>query len=244
MPAVAASKKRKYVSKKKAPAKKKTKTVSKFKAPVSSIFPLRISARPGPGGNVLITTLIYSQRDSLTTPALGVNTQKQFNMNSLFDPDRTGVGAQPTLFDQLSPLYERYCVFAVEYKVIMVNQSSGLDEIVGVNFNDDATTTTDEQRIIRNGLTEWKTVERTGGTSHAIFQGTLDLPAARGQTYIEYMGDDVNQSVMNNSPAQVYVMNIFGSHLDDTTGTTGLVRYEVELRYKCKLFGSQIVINS
>ena len=223
---------------------KKAKTVAKAKAPVSTTFPMRISARPGPGGNVLFTTLIYSQRDSITTLALGVNAMKQFNMNSVFDPDRTGVGQQPTFLDQLSPIYERYVVYAVEYKVIIVNQSSSLDEIVGINFNDDISTTVDEQRLIRNGLTEWKVVDRTGGTSQATFQGTLDLPAARGQSYEVYMGDDINQGLVSGSPTQAYVMNIFASHVDDTSGTGGLVRYEVELRYKVKFFGSSLTVNS
>lgn len=38
----------------------------------------------------------------------------QFRLNSLYDPDFTGGGAQPTTFDQWMALYDRYRVFACE----------------------------------------------------------------------------------------------------------------------------------
>lgn len=44
----------------------------------------------------------------------------QFRLNSLFDPDFTGTGAQPTTFDQWSALYDRYRVLACEADISVV----------------------------------------------------------------------------------------------------------------------------
>ena len=47
-----------------------------------------------------------------------------FRANSLFDPDYTGVGQQPTYFDQLSAVYERYRVIGCKMKLTVVNTNS------------------------------------------------------------------------------------------------------------------------
>jgi len=41
-----------------------------------------------------------------------------FNLNSIFDPNRTGVGHQPYGHDTLSILYNRYRVISCSYRVI------------------------------------------------------------------------------------------------------------------------------
>lgn len=47
-----------------------------------------------------------------------------FRGNSVFDPDETFVGGQPTGFDQMATLYSRYCVFASCINVEIINTSS------------------------------------------------------------------------------------------------------------------------
>ena len=126
----------------------------------------------------------------------------------------------------------------------MTNTSSVFDEQVGISFNDDSTVSTDNQRYIRNGLCDWTIIERTGGNATTTFTGVIDLPQMRGQTYAEYISDDINQALTSNSPAQVIVMNIFGAHADIVGATAGKVVYQVELRYKTKFFASALVVNS
>lgn len=45
----------------------------------------------------------------------------QFRLNSLYDPDATGTGSQPTGFDQWMALYERYRVIACEVDLVVGN---------------------------------------------------------------------------------------------------------------------------
>jgi len=47
--------------------------------------------------------------------------QHQWRLNSLWDPNKTGTGLQPALYDNLTILYARYRVYAAEVKVTFVN---------------------------------------------------------------------------------------------------------------------------
>lgn len=63
--------------------------------------------------------LKYVSTFSMSTGAAGImGTQQTMSLNSLFDPDQTGVGHQPYGFDQLAALYNRYRVFACKVELI------------------------------------------------------------------------------------------------------------------------------
>lgn len=48
-------------------------------------------------------------------PGAGIFAVNSFRANSLFDPDLTGVGHQPTPFDQLATFYKKYFVRSAKY---------------------------------------------------------------------------------------------------------------------------------
>jgi len=65
-----------------------------------------------------------------------------FSANSLYDPDQTGVGHQPLYFDQMSALYDHYCVIGskISINIIPTNGSYG-SAAMGVFINDDTSVT-------------------------------------------------------------------------------------------------------
>lgn len=72
--------------------------------------------RPSVFPNVKFCTLTYVQTNNLVTSATPFTTgaaQRAFALNGLFDPDVTGTGHQPYLYDEITPLYLRYKVHAV-----------------------------------------------------------------------------------------------------------------------------------
>lgn len=64
---------------------------------------------------VLPVRLVYTDYRVLT--AIGNQASYVYRLNSVFDPDQTGVGGQPAGFDQLKTLYGRYRVMAVKVEV-------------------------------------------------------------------------------------------------------------------------------
>jgi hypothetical protein len=58
----------------------------------------------------LTTNLIYSESFVLTPTALNPTPFKTYRMTSVFDPDEALGGRQPTYFDQVALIYDRYIV--------------------------------------------------------------------------------------------------------------------------------------
>lgn len=56
---------------------------------------------------------------------LGVSVAQTFRVNSLYDPDYTGIGDQPVGFDELSAFYSKYRVRACKIKFSIWNYYSG-----------------------------------------------------------------------------------------------------------------------
>jgi len=54
----------------------------------------------------------------------------QFRLNSLYDPDFTGTGSQPTTFDQWMALYDRYRVLGVDVDLTVKNLTNSVQDLV------------------------------------------------------------------------------------------------------------------
>lgn len=85
----------------------------------------------------------YNTQIQQNPDALGVPVSWYFSMNSMFDPDRTGVGHQPMGFDQVAAFYENYRVVGCKIKVtphIAVNDANATAYYALSLTEDDITT--------------------------------------------------------------------------------------------------------
>ncbi len=73
----------------------------------------------------LLVALKYTAGIQLDSGGAGSIASHVFRGNSLFDPDFTGGGAQPTGFDQWAAFYERYRVRASSFKVYVRTETPG-----------------------------------------------------------------------------------------------------------------------
>lgn len=60
-----------------------------------------------------------------------------FRANSLFDPDYTSTGHQPYGFDQLTVMYNHYCVKRAIIQVTLLNNTSSYPVWIGIALHDD-----------------------------------------------------------------------------------------------------------
>lgn len=71
----------------------------------------------------LYTKLKYTQTVQLNATSGTISTNV-FSGNSCFDPDVSGTGHQPYFYDQLTSIYNSYCVFASKIHVVAGTNSS------------------------------------------------------------------------------------------------------------------------
>lgn len=190
-----------------------------------------------------ITKMKYAESFVLT--GTGLRTQ-QMNLNSLFDPNRSGLGHQPYGFDQLcgpsgSALYNRYRVFKVDYVVVVANDTYNIHYAV-LNSNDASPPIGSVSEARENPRCQYK-CQNPGGTLKTI-TGSISLPSLMGRTKAQYMASDNYQSQYNTSPSELAVMNIYAQGLNDDVGVSMSHTVNVLLTYHVELFDPHVLDQS
>lgn len=153
----------------------------------------------------------------------------RFNLNSMFDPNRTGTGHQPYGRDTLATLYNRYRVFRVSYALSFYNSSAPAKVAVcPANIEMGASTVSE---IIENPQSKWA-IQYPGG-SQKVIKGTIDLPKLTGRTKAQYMADDRYEALTTASPLEALILNIFGASILDVGQT---IDCAINLTYHCEWF--------
>lgn len=190
-----------------------------------------------------ITKMKYAE--SFVLSGTGLRTQ-QMNLNSLFDPNRSGLGHQPYGFDQLcgpsgSALYNRYRVFKVDYVVVVANDTYNIHYAV-LNSNDASPPIGSVSEARENPRCQYK-CQNPGGTLKQI-TGSISLPSLMGRTKAQYMASDNYQSQYNTSPSELAIMNIYTQGLNDDVGVSMSHTVNVLLTYHVEFFDPHVLDQS
>lgn len=155
----------------------------------------------------------------------------QFNLNSLFDPDRTGIGHQPHGYDTLATLYNRYRVIKCDWSInfystvapVRLAACPANEAIAPVNVSD----------LVENPRTRWK-VSIPGGNTQTL-KGSVYIPSLMGRTKTQYMADDRYQAPVTSSPNELAILNIFQADIG-TDAPTSTVNCVITLTYTSEFF--------
>ncbi len=180
---------------------------------------------------------IYSQ--SLATITA---TNQIINMNSIFDPDRTGVGHQPYLHDTFAEIYNRYRVWAFAWKITFHAELQGF-YIVTVPTNGNLASAITNQTSFSAAceLPRSRCYSQGTGANAVIASGMIKLNDLNGTSEQEYRADDRFQALFSASPGELLLLNI-GTY--NPSGSTVTVDFSVELEYYTEIYDPIIVAQS
>lgn len=207
--------------------KRKTRRRRRRKAPISRglTVPMRNRAR-----------LRYADSLTLDVGVAGVPALYAFRANSIFDPDRSGVGHQPIFHDQYQTFYNHYAVVGSKITVQVVNHNDAtqVSQIVGIMLNDDTVTPTTYSELI----------EQPGGVGNkGGSRWRITTPNTKSSKLSHYFSSkkfftitDVNDNldrvgaIMGANPVEEGYFTIFVLPLDSTTDT-GAINLLVTIDY-------------
>jgi len=188
-----------------------------------------ISDRTG-FGNRATVKMIYSEKFNLGGALLGAANVYQFRLNSIFDPNFTGSGHQPTTHDQLSVIFEEYTVTDVRYKISFVNSSTTVAGLVAIQTADNFNVFTDITTLIEQGQCEWKQLGVLNGhNSIVVMNGQVDNAKVMGVSRSKYADDAAYSATFGNSPADVSYLNVYLSEASTGTAPTTICQLEMEM---------------
>lgn len=159
--------------------------------------------------------LVYGVNVTITTAgSSALSTNSLLRMNSLFDPEQTGVGHQPFMYDSLTAIYNRYQVYGASYKLTFTDPNQdGL--LMGVSARDAANTTASMSGksvdyIVERRLTNMKSVNNTG-SQKAFFNGYVNIQQVLGVTRAQYNSAeaDIYDAAVTASPTESVVLDMF-----------------------------------
>lgn len=152
--------------------------------------------------------LRYCEQFFASLAAATANSQVM-NLNSAFDPDRTGSGHQPYGFDTMSTLYNRYRVLKTNWRINFAPSSAvynatvfPLNGLLSSSPTTGATflTACEQQRSVMRAIAaSGRSVE---------YRGQVDLMRLAGTTRIEYLADDRYEATVAASPTELMVLYI------------------------------------
>lgn len=138
------------------------------KKPKSTILSTRniTGVKSFPMGKRFRTTTRYCTHRHQLNPGIGgLPATLVFSLNSLYDPDTSGVGHQALGFDQFIAMYDHYTVTNARARILFTNTDVTYAQYGFCYIKDSAITTTDFNQIIENGMCRVTTLSEEGGNS-------------------------------------------------------------------------------
>ncbi|MEO5351369.1 MAG: hypothetical protein H7836_17265 [Magnetococcus sp. YQC-3] len=164
--------------------------------------------------------------ETIATSALG---EYRFNLNSIFDPNRSGVGHQPYGHDTLQTLYNRYRVISCGYRIQAVQTATGAPIQLACQPANEQLTYTTISEMKENPRTKYVTV--SPGAPAVYLSGKVYLPSLVGRTRAQYMADDRYQAEYGASPVENAILNIKSQTIADVDSSftcNVMLEYTVE----------------
>lgn len=177
-----------------------------------------------------ITRMRYTAQDITLASVSGVLADYSFRLNSLFDPDLTGVGHQPLGRDQMAQFYNRYRVFAASWKITTFPTGSAGTLVVLPSNDATSLASVTPSTIMEQGRS---IAYPLSVRDAAIHTGRINLADLTGVSAATYKADDRYASDMSTNPVETMVLHVMQYA---AVGATNSVIFNIEMTMHAELF--------
>lgn len=175
----------------------------------------------------LIVPLKYVENVSMDCNSGATNTYL-FRLNSLYDPNRSGTGHQPYMFDQLSALYDVYVVTGCKATVTFTTEAP-IYMNCAIHGNKDTLTPTNIQELIELKNTRYGAINDQ--TSPLVLSKYFSMDELWGSSRSEILSDDAFQGTASGNPTAQGTLHISSQAAILTDASSRTVNMNVSLKY-------------
>lgn len=154
--------------------------------------------------------LAYTTEINLQTAAVGVEAGYQWNMNDLFDPDKTSTGQQWMLRDQFATLYQNYRAVKLEYDLIVTSYQTNVGDAIEVcvfpELSGSSHASANMQTACTYPLAQFDVAQT--GSPRVHFKGTYRPWDLLGYTRRQYEVDNSYLTAIGSSPAAECILTM------------------------------------
>lgn len=197
----------------------------------------QISLLRGPSGipDKVLLKFNYAGVGQINTAQFSVD--KQYRLNSIYDPEYNLGGQSVAGLAQWSALYNKYRVYKVDYLLNVVN-IQGAQSIAGAIVPAPAGFTLYSYgELATQPYAKPFLLPPVQGMNKRIIKGSIYLPRLEGQSNIQYMALGNNSSTMNTNPANTNFLYIITQNVDNgMSGVPNVLQWSIKLRYHVELF--------
>lgn len=174
-------------------------------------------------------TMKYSDLRSFTTSGATAN-DKLYNLNSINDPDYTGVGHRPAGYNEWAAFYNRYRVdhCKVRFSVSYTSADSLICAILG---NNSTTALTVANDVLESPLTRSKHYSKNAAA--ISITKSYDLANINGVARSRYNSDDAYSAPFGSDPTEKLMLHTM---LFDPAGNNVVVNCSLEMELLVTLF--------
>lgn len=178
----------------------------------------------------MIVKMNYEDVYNITPPG-----QRQWRLNSIFDPDYTGVGHQPRGHDQWQAFYQSYRVFAFKAHFFVNNTDSTGAIAVGLIPDNTAGTYTG-QYLSELPKARVMHIGSEGGVSCKRISYKCSIPKVLGYTSSQYRNNEDCKSAFGTNPAEVAYLTMAVQSLNSYSGGVLGTQIRAVFTYYVELF--------
>jgi len=160
------------------------------------------------------------------SPGVVTSSDTVYLINSLFDPEYTGVGHQPRDFDTWSTIYAKYRVRRVLVEVQVRQRAAHGIAVACVPSNSATALSASDAPLEFPRAVDMGITSSSQPAARAKF--VVDPRAVLGMTPTEFLGDDATAALVSASPTQAVYLHIYAGQLDSATACD----YELNVRFR------------
>jgi len=191
-----------------------------------------VVSRSSPLPDRFFTRLKYSDAYTITYTGFQTPVHYVFNVNSIYDPNYSGLGHQPYCHDQFQALYNRYRVYGCKYQVTFSNTSTTDYSEASVVLRPNNINLTNQQTVRENPYCVHKiTLAPEGsGRSTTTVRGYASVSKLRGVSKRAVSTENDYAALMGSTPNIVPTIQIY--HYNATNaGTASPLYFRIDLEY-------------